>query len=140
MRINNTFDGDRIAAGFRLILLGLFKKVAIANQLAPIITAAYTNNGNSQDYAMWAVLLLQPVYLYFDFSGYTDIAFGIARAFGIELRPNFNRPFMSQSMTEFWKRFHISLSSWFHDYVFIRTSFRFRKSGRKASNRGKRYL
>jgi D-alanyl-lipoteichoic acid acyltransferase DltB (MBOAT superfamily) len=78
-------------------------------------------------------LLIQPLYLYFDFSGYTDIAFGIARAFGIELRPNFNRPFMSQSMTEFWKRFHISLSSWFHDYVFIRTSYRYRRYGKKAS-------
>ena len=133
LRINKTFDGENIAAGFRLILFGLFKKVAIANQLAPIVNGAYANTGNSDDYTMWAVLLLQPLYLYFDFSGYTDIAFGIARAFGIELRPNFNRPFMSESMTEFWKRFHISLSSWFHDYVFIRTSYRYRKWGRKAS-------
>ena len=133
LRKNKTFDGENIVAGFRLVLFGLFKKVAIANQLAIIINVAYANNGNSPDYAFWAVLLIQPLYLYFDFSGYTDIAFGIARAFGIELRPNFNRPFMSESMTEFWKRFHISLSSWFHDYVFIRTSYRYRKWGRKAS-------
>ena len=133
LRINKTFDGENIAAGFRLILLGLFKKVAIANQLAPIVNGAYANTGNSDEYSLWVVLLVQPLYLYFDFSGYTDIAFGFARAFGIELRPNFNRPFMSESMTEFWKRFHISLSSWFHDYVFIRTSYRYRKWGRKAS-------
>jgi len=133
LRKNKTFDGENIVAGFRLVLFGLFKKVAIANQLAIIINVAYANNGNSPDYAFWVVLLIQPLYLYFDFSGYTDIAFGIARAFGIELRSNFNRPFMSESMTEFWKRFHISLSSWFHDYVFIRTSYRYRKWGRKAS-------
>ena len=133
LRINKTFDGENIAASFRLILFGLFKKVAIANQLAPIINDAFANNGNSHDYAIWAVLLFLPLYLYFDFSGYTDIAFGIARAFGIELRPNFNRPFMSESMTEFWKRFHISLSSWFHDYVFVRTNYRYRKWGMKAT-------
>ena len=134
LRINKTFDGEKIAAGFRLVLLGLFKKVVIANQLAPIVNGTYANIDNSDEYSLWAVLLLQPLYLYFDFSGYTDIAFGFARAFGIELRPNFKRPFMSESMTEFWKRFHISLSSWFHDYVFIRTSYRYRKWGRKASN------
>jgi D-alanyl-lipoteichoic acid acyltransferase DltB (MBOAT superfamily) len=134
LRINKTFDGAQVAAGFRLILFGLFKKVAIANQLAPIVNDAYSNLGTSDENSLWVILLVQPLYLYFDFSGYTDIAFGIARAFGIELRPNFNRPFMSESMTEFWKRFHISLSSWFHDYVFIRTSFRYRKWGRKASN------
>ena len=131
---NISFNEEKISAGFRLILFGLFKKVVIANQLASIIEGAHANNGNLDEYSLWAVMLLQPLYLYFDFSGYTDIAFGIARSFGIELRPNFNRPFMSQSMTEFWKRFHISLSSWFHDYVFIRTSFRYRRWGRKASN------
>jgi len=131
---NISFNEEKISAGFRLILFGLFKKVVIANQLASIIEGAYANNGNLDEYSLWTVMLLQPLYLYFDFSGYTDIAFGIARAIGIELRPNFNRPFMSQSMTEFWKRFHISLSSWFHDYVFIRISYRYRRWGRKASN------
>jgi len=134
LRIEKTFNGDRIARGFRLILFGLFKKVVIANQLASVVNGAYTSNGNLDEYSLWIVFLIQPLYLYFDFSGYTDIAFGIARGFGIELRPNFNRPFMSQSMTEFWKRFHISLSSWFHDYVFIRTSYRYRKWGRAAAN------
>ena len=134
LKVIKSFDGQKIAAGFRLILFGLFKKVAIANQLVPIVNGAYANIGYSGEFSLWAVLLLQPLYLYFDFSGYTDIAFGFARAFGIELRPNFNRPFMSENMTEFWKRFHISLSSWFHDYVFIRTSFRYRKWGRSASN------
>jgi D-alanyl-lipoteichoic acid acyltransferase DltB (MBOAT superfamily) len=134
LRTDKTFEEERVTAGFRLILFGLFKKVAIANQLAPIVNGTYTGLEGSDEYSLWIVLLVQPLYLYFDFSGYTDIAFGIARSFGIELRPNFNRPFMSQSMTEFWKRFHISLSSWFHDYVFIRTNYRYRKWGKKASN------
>ena len=134
LREEKSFDGQKIADGFRLVLFGLFKKVAIANQLVPIVNMAYANIDNSAGYSLWAVMLIQPLYLYFDFSGYTDIAFGFARAFGLELRPNFNRPFMSESMTEFWKRFHISLSSWFHDYIFIRTSYRYRRWGRKASN------
>ncbi|MBN1386920.1 MAG: MBOAT family protein [Bacteroidales bacterium] len=134
LSLNKSFDGQKIAEGFRLVLFGLFKKVAIANQLVPIVNMAYANIEHSSEFSLWAVMLIQPLYLYFDFSGYTDIAFGFARAYGLELRPNFNRPFMSENMTEFWKRFHISLSSWFHDYIFIRTSYRYRKWGRKASN------
>lgn len=133
LKISQSFNEENITRGFRLILFGLFKKVAIANQLAFAVNGAYSHLDSTDEYTFWIVLLLQPLYLYFDFSGYTDIAIGIARAFGIELRPNFNRPFMSENMTEFWKRFHISLSSWFHDYVFMRTFFRIRKWGKKAT-------
>ena len=73
------------------------------------------------------VMLIQPLYLYFDFSGYTNLALGFAKMYGIDLQPNFNRPFLSVNMTNFWRRFHISLSSWFNDYVFKQTSFRLRK-------------
>jgi len=128
------FDKADIAGGLRLLLFGFFKKIAIADQLAPIINSAYLNMETSgSSYSYWLILLLQPLYLYFDFSGYTDIAFGVARFFGITLRPNFNAPFLAENMTNFWKRFHISLSAWFHDYIFIRTSFRYRKLGVKAS-------
>jgi len=130
---SKAFSEENITRAFRLILFGLFKKVAIADQLAHAVNGAYANLESTGEYTFWIVLLLQPLYLYFDFSGYTDIAFGIARAFGIELRPNFKRPFMSENMTEFWKRFHISLSSWFHDYVFMRTFFRIRKWGKNAT-------
>jgi alginate O-acetyltransferase complex protein AlgI len=74
-----------------------------------------------------------PIYLYFDFSGYTDIAIGFARLFGINLLPNFNRPFFSENVTTFWKRFHISLASWFGDYIFRQTVFKRRKWGIFAS-------
>ena len=70
---------------------------------------------------------MQPLYLYLDFSGYTDIAIGLAKSFGISVPRNFNRPYLAENISNFWKRFHISLSSWFHDYVFIRTIFRYRK-------------
>ena len=133
LKVSQSFSEENITRGFRLILFGLFKKVAIADQLATAVNGAYGNLGATDEFTFWIVLLLQPLYLYFDFSGYTDIAFGIARGFGLELRPNFNRPFMSESMTEFWKRFHISLSSWFHDYVFMRTFFRIRKWGKNAT-------
>lgn len=133
LKVKQPFNEQAVTEGFRLILFGLFKKVAIANQLAAAVSGAYGNLDHSEGYTLWIVMLLQPLYLYFDFSGYTDIALGIARAFGIELPPNFKRPFMSENMTEFWKRFHISLSSWFHDYVFMRVFFRYRKWGKKAT-------
>lgn len=128
------FNESQVTEGLILLLFGFFKKIAIAEQLAPIINSAYINMEISgASYSYWLVLMLQPLYLYFDFSGYTDIAFGVARFFGITLRPNFNAPFLSENMTNFWKRFHISLSSWFHDYIFIRISFRYRKMGVNAS-------
>jgi len=133
LKVSQSFSEENITRGFRLIRFGLCKKVAIADQLASAVNGAYGSLETGGEFTFWIVLLLQPLYLYFDFSGYTDIAFGIARAFGLELRPNFNRPFMSESMTEFWKRFHISLSSWFHDYVFMRTFFRIRKWGKNAT-------
>jgi len=123
LKVKHSFNEQNITAGFRLILFGLFKKVAIANQLAPVIMSAYANVESTDEISYLVILLLQPLYLYFDFSGYTDIAFGISRAFGIELRPNFDRPFMAESVSNFWKRFHISLSSWFQDYVFMRIIF-----------------
>jgi|WetSurMetagenome_2_1015567.scaffolds.fasta_scaffold37505_2 alginate O-acetyltransferase complex protein AlgI len=127
------FNEEQISDGLRTVLFGFFKKIAIANQLAPFITGTYSNIGTTDGAALWILLLLQPLYLYFDFSGYTDIAIGFARTFGIELLPNFNRPFFSENMTSFWKRFHISLSSWFNDYIFRQTSFKYRKWGVSAS-------
>jgi len=127
------FNESKVTEGLRLVVFGLFKKVAIANQLAPMVSSSYANSETLNENSLWIVLLLQPIYLYFDFSGYTDIAFGIAKTFGLELRPNFNRPFMAENMTTFWKRFHISLSSWFHDYIFVRTVFKYRRWKNYAS-------
>lgn len=127
------FNEAQVIDGLRLILFGLFKKVAIANQLAPVVLGAYGDLGSADTNSLLIVLLIQPIYIYFDFSGYTDIAFGVARLFGLELRPNFKRPFLAETVTDFWKRFHISLASWFHDYVYMRTFFRYRKWGKNAT-------
>jgi alginate O-acetyltransferase complex protein AlgI len=129
----SSFNEQRVAEGLRIALFGVFKKVAIANQLAPFVHNNYTNLNSADGFSLWIILLLQPLYLYFDFSGYTDIAIGFSKTIGIELVPNFNRPFLAENMTTFWKRFHISLSSWFHDYVYLSTSFRYRRWGIYAS-------
>lgn len=126
--------GERqISDGLRIILIGVFKKVAIANQLGPYVFNSMTNTTYTDGLTSWVIFIIQPLYLYFDFSGYTDIAIGIARLFGIELLPNFNRPFFAENVSTFWKRFHISLSSWFNDYIFRQISFKYRKWGVWAS-------
>ncbi len=127
------FDVKAVTEGFRLVLVGVFKKIAIANQLSPIIHNAYSNIDSTDGINLWVVVLLQPLYLYFDFSGYTSIAIGLARSFGIDLLPNFNKPFLSENITTLWRRMHMSLSFWFNDYVFKQTSFKLRKWGKYAS-------
>lgn len=129
LKIFKPFDGQRISDGLRIALTGFFKKVVIANSLGLIITDVYTDVSSFSGSDLWLITLIQPLYLYFDFSGYTDIAIGFAMTFGIDLAPNFNLPFSSENVTTFWRRFHMSLSSWFNDYVFKQTAFRYRKLG-----------
>lgn len=129
---NIKFNDQYLADGARLVLIGCFKKVAIANQLSPYALSVYSID-NAEGYLSWVLFLIQPLYLYFDFSGYTDIAIGISKMFGIDLLPNFQRPFFAENVTTFWKRFHMSLSSWFNDYIFRPTSFKYRRWGIKAS-------
>jgi alginate O-acetyltransferase complex protein AlgI len=121
------FNEQNVKTGLRIAMFGFFKKVVIANQLGVIVNSVHSGLGSSGGLDLWIGILIQPLYLYFDFSGYTDIAIGLAKTYGIDLLPNFNRPFLSENMTTFWRRFHISLSSWFNDYVYKQTSFRLRK-------------
>jgi D-alanyl-lipoteichoic acid acyltransferase DltB (MBOAT superfamily) len=132
VKANKSFDSFQVTEGMKLALIGFFKKVAIANQLSPYSLSVY-NYDNAGGSISWMLLIIQPLYLYFDFSGYTDIALGISKMFGINLFPNFQRPFFAENVSTFWKRFHISLSSWFNDYVFRQVSFRYRKWGVYAS-------
>jgi len=133
LNLSQKFNRKQIAEGLRILLIGVFKKLAIANQISHYVQNAYPDLQSVDGLSLWILLLLQPIYLYFDFSGYTDMAIGASKIFGIDLLPNFNRPFFSQNMTNFWKRFHMSLSSWFHDYVFRQTAFKYRKWGIMAS-------
>lgn len=106
--------------GMREILKGLIKKVAFANWFAPIADAWYSG-GLYQDASVpaWAGVLAFSMQIYFDFSGYTDIARGCARLLGYRFPPNFERPYLSANPTEFWRRWHISLSFWLRDYLYI---------------------
>lgn len=119
--------------GLRIFLFGIFKKVIIANGLGNLVTATYSNIDNTNEISVILTYLIQPLYLYFDFSGYSDIAIGISKMFGYNSTINFMRPFFSKNMSMFWQRFHISLSSWFNDYIFKQLNFRLRKLGNISS-------
>lgn len=108
------------AAGVYRFSLGLGKKVLVADQIAPVVNAIFATSPG-QLTTVGAVLgaTAYAVQLYFDFSGYSDMALGIAQMFGIRLPENFDRPYSSRSVTEFWRRWHMSLSRWFRDYLYL---------------------
>jgi D-alanyl-lipoteichoic acid acyltransferase DltB (MBOAT superfamily) len=113
------FDADVAADGTRQMLLGFFKKVVIADSLAQFVNTAYGDAaGTSGGWLFWATYAFA-FQIYCDFSGYTDIAIGCAKLFDIHLMRNFNYPYFSRSIPEFWKRWHISLTTWFRDYLYI---------------------
>ena len=108
-----------IAVGFELILIGFFKKVAVADTLGPIVDARFADPTMSSGADLLITTYLFAFQIYGDFSGYSDIARGVSRFFGVDLMRNFNQPYLSQSITEFWRRWHISLSTWLRDYLYI---------------------
>ena len=108
-----------IQSGLSLILLGLFKKVALADPVAPIADDAFRNAESATTVQLILGIMAFGLQIYGDFSGYTDIARGSSRLFGIELMPNFRQPYLSTSITEFWQRWHVSLSQWLRDYIYI---------------------
>jgi len=111
---------DDIAAGFPRFALGLCKKVIIADSLNPLVEACFATPGDEMTFAIaWLGALTYTLQLYFDFSGYSDMAIGLGRMLGFRLPENFARPYSSVTVTEFWRRWHMSLSRWFRDYVYI---------------------
>lgn len=116
---HKSFDRDQAVSGLRLMLWGFFKKMVIADQLAYTVDLVF---GDPSGYGGWAIaigILAFGLQIYGDFSGYSDIAIGTARLFGFEIMTNFRTPYFSTSFREFWQRWHISLSSWFRDYLYI---------------------
>jgi len=107
------------AEGLSIFVVGLFKKIALADCLALYVNKVYAAPEESQAPALILATFLFAWQIYFDFSGYTDMARGIARMMGIRLMLNFNNPYLATGLGEFWSRWHISLSSWFKDYVYI---------------------
>ncbi|MFR0770431.1 MAG: MBOAT family O-acyltransferase [Dysosmobacter sp.] len=106
------------AYGARRFILGLSKKVLLANVLYELISA-YKSAANVSVLFVWLYAAAYILHLYFDFSGYSDMAIGLGRIFGFRFIENFNYPYISASVTEFWRRWHMSLGSWFRDYVYI---------------------
>jgi len=105
--------------GIRLIIWGMFKKIVVADNLAIYVDLFYASHNSFDFFGTITAMFFFTFQIYCDFSGYSDIAIGIARLFGIKLNRNFKIPYSSKSFSEFWQRWHISLSSWFRDYVYI---------------------
>lgn len=114
-----TFDYDKATSGMQLILWGLFKKTVVADRLAYSVSLVYDSPQDFSGFAIIIATIFFAIQIYCDFSGYSDIAIGTARLFGFDLMTNFKTPYFSTSIREFWQRWHISLSTWFRDYVYI---------------------
>ena len=110
---------EQVASGLRLAAWGMFKKVVVADRLAIVVDAVYADPTSFRGFALTVAAVLFAWQVYCDFSGYSDIAIGVARVLGIDLMRNFDQPHLSRSMTEWWIRWHISLSTWFRDYIYI---------------------
>lgn len=118
-REKHSYDADRIYDGLRLMLWGLFKKVVIADRLSLYVNTVYGDVAGHSGSNLALATIFFAIQIYCDFSGYSDMAIGSARVMGFDLMTNFNRPYFARNIQDFWKRWHISLSTWFRDYVYI---------------------
>lgn len=116
---NRRFDYAQAVGGMRLILWGLFKKIVVADSCALAVDQVFNTYFTSGSLNLWIAAFLFTIQIYCDFSGYSDMAIGVARLFGIRLMRNFNLPYFARNINEFWQRWHISLTTWFRDYVYI---------------------
>ena len=113
-----THSFEKIAYGIKRITIGLAKKTIIANQLGALCTVC--NAADEKTVVLyWISAISYMLQIYFDFSAYSDMAIGLGKIFGFSFLENFNYPYISKSITEFWRRWHISLGTWFKDYIYI---------------------
>lgn len=113
------FEYSSYSSAMKLIAWGFFKKIVIADRIASLIDPVYSNPTNFNSISLLIATILFGYQIYCDFSGYSDIAIGLAKLFGIDLMVNFRQPYLSKTIIEFWKKWHISLTTWFKDYLFI---------------------
>jgi alginate O-acetyltransferase complex protein AlgI len=123
-----------LAAGVFLLVIGLVKKVCIADPLAPIVAAGFDHPGEISAMGAWVAVLAYTLQIYFDFSGYTDMALGAARMFNIQLPINFNSPYQAENIRDFWRRWHITLSRFLREYLYVPLGGNRRGQGRTAVN------
>lgn len=117
---NKNISIDNFTAGIKRFIIGLGKKVLIANNIGGLWNIIELGDyGNLTFVLSWLGIVAFALQIYFDFSGYSDMAIGLAKIFGMDFDENFNLPYISKSITEFWRRWHITLSSWFRDYIYI---------------------
>jgi len=119
LRQKFNFNYARVVEGLKLILWGIFKKLVIADRLALYVNSVYNNASHHNGTTLFLATIFFSFQIYCDFSGYSDIAIGTARVMGFKLMTNFNRPYFAKNIAEFWKRWHISLSTWFKDYLYF---------------------
>jgi alginate O-acetyltransferase complex protein AlgI len=113
------FDRERLVSGLRLAGWGMFKKVVVADRLAVLVNEVYGSPEEFHGFGLVLATVFFGMQVYCDFSGYSDIAIGTARVLGFDLMTNFDHPYGARSMTELWSRWHISLSTWFRDYLYL---------------------
>mgnify|MGYP000562844915 FL=1 len=116
---NHVWDTDRVKSGLLQMMQGFFKKVVIADRLAMVVDPAYANLSNQSSLNLIIASIFYSFQIYCDFSGYSDIAIGASKVMGFKLMNNFNAPYTAKSIPDFWRRWHISLSTWFKDYVYF---------------------
>ncbi len=119
LKADHKLESQNVFAGLSKMAVGFFKKIVVADLVASYVNAVYNDAASATGFGVVIASLLFSVQIYCDFSGYTDIAIGCARIMGIHLMLNFERPYRARSIKEFWARWHISLSSWFRDYLYI---------------------
>jgi len=115
----HVWDADRVKLGLLQMMQGFFKKVVIADRLAMVVDPAYANLSNQSSLNLIIASIFYSFQIYCDFSGYSDIAIGASNVMGFKLMKNFNAPYTAKSIPDFWRRWHISLSTWFKDYVYF---------------------
>lgn len=114
-----SFDWARVRSGLMMMAWGMFKKVVIADRLAMVVDPSYADVQTTSGGTLLLAVFFYAIQIYCDFSGYSDMAIGAGKVMGIKMMENFRTPYLSQSISEFWRRWHISLSTWFRDYVYI---------------------
>ena len=121
------FNYNKVVKGLQLMLWGYFMKLVVADRIAILVHAIYNHAEHQSGISLFMAVLLYPIQVYGDLGGYSLIAIGSASVMGIDVMPNFKRPFFATSMSEFWRRWHISLISWLTDYIYTPLSFSLRK-------------
>ncbi len=129
LRVSHTLHYNKAVDGCRQILWGLFTKMCIADNLGLVVDYVWNDYSNQSATALAIAALLYPIQMYADFDGYSNMAIGVSKLLGFDIARNFNHPFLARNPAEYWKRWHISLTSWITDYIFMPLNIAFRSMG-----------